>query len=157
MTPTHAFTLSGQVSIELKDTRRPLQDEIRHRLQMLDGQQRYSLVFWAIPDGVPFDRVDVDAVGEYLQCAGSAQRMTVEMRHVDDSGVAHHVVIGRPGPADGDGAARDDPDEVVPWDGHEARVHPHEVFDAAEAGELFVSYYETGDVPASYARRPIEL
>lgn len=163
MIPTHAFTLNGRTSLEVDDAQRPVHDEIRHRLQLLDATSRYSIILWAIPRDVPFDMVDPDTVEEYLQCAGSAERMTVEIRRLVD-GVARQEVIGRPGGTGGEPGAPGadkpvaaEPDVAIPWNGYEARVYPNEVFDSEEAAHLFISYYDTGDVPSSYARRTLTL
>jgi hypothetical protein len=63
-------------------------------------------------------------------------------------------VIGRISDAAGDGAAAD---EVVPWNGYEARVRANEVLSGSEVQELFLFYYRTGELPDSYTRREIEL
>jgi hypothetical protein len=46
---------------------------------------------------------------------------------------------------------------VIPWNGCETRVYSFEVFSAAEAAEVFVRYYETGQVPDTFRLRPLSL
>lgn len=148
---THAFTLNGRTSFEVKGNVRPVHDEIRHRLQMLNGKERFSVILWKMPEGIPFDMVDPDSVREYIQCGGSAERMTVEVRTLNQ-GAPHHEVVGRAGTEIPEG----DPSEKVPFGGgYGVRVYPNEVFDADEAGDLLIAYYETGDVPSSYLKRSI--
>lgn len=65
----------------------------------------------------------------------------------------HQYVIGR---ASGD-ADETESDEIVPWNGHETPVRPNEVLSGSEVSELFVAYYQTGEVPSSFTRRPIDV
>jgi hypothetical protein len=124
-------------------------------LSRLDGVDRYSMILWELPENTPFDRVDInDGPREYLQCAGSFEgRLTAELREVRD-GSARQYVIGRISDAAGDGAAAD---EVVPWNGYEARVRANEVLSGSEVQGLFPFYYRTGELPDFYTRREIEL
>lgn len=154
MIATHAFTINGRDNWELKDSTGPIDGQLRHMLKRINGERIYSLGLWKLPEGVSLGLVDLDQDRSYIQCAGSAERMTVEVRTVE-GGIARQEVIGRPVGAAG--SPTGDPTEVVPWDEHEVRVYPNEVFDADEAGNLFVSYYETGEVPEGYTKRLIQL
>ena len=150
---THALTLNGRVHGEVKDAVMSPREVIAQRLALLDGLVRYSLSLWRLPEGVRFDSVDLAAwPREYVQAAGSADGMTVEVRRREPSGWGQYVV-GR--------AAHDNsgsPAEVViPWNGHEARVSSSEVFSAAEAAEVFARYYETGEVQGTFYFRRLSL
>ena len=46
---------------------------------------------------------------------------------------------------------------LQPWNGYEARVRANEVLTGSDVQELLLSYYRTGELPASYTRREIEL
>lgn len=152
MIATHALTMNGRINGELKDTFGSVADELRHRLSRLDGVDRYSLILWALPPGVPLDQVDLSSWPEdYIQCAGSAERMTIELRKVID-GMPHQYVIGRP--AD---SGRQSAEEIIAWDGVETSVQSHEIFDVAQAAELFYYYYKNADSPDSYTRRTLVL
>ena len=89
-----------------------------------------------------------------MQCAGTARGMTVEMREPGRRGA--HLVIGRRARA-GHAATAPTPDVAISWKENMTWVYSHEVFDADEATRLFVSYYQTGDVPPGYAKRPLDL
>ena len=120
---------------------------------LLDGTQRYSLGLWALPAGIPFDRVNFSRwLQEYLQAAGSRGRLTVEVRKLVGAS-PQQSVVGRLADLD-DQAMRD---EVVHWNGCENTVRPNEVFDAEEVGDLFVAYYASGAVPSAYVERPIAV
>lgn len=148
--PTHALTMNGRISGELKGELPPEQ-ELRRRLHLLDGKDRYSLMLWPVPGGMTFDQVDLRPwPREYMQVAGGPARMTVEVRrrHGDDF---DHFVIGRapdPGPPLTD---------VIEWDGCETFVQPNEVFDVQGVGELFVEYFRTTDVGSMYSLRRLDL
>jgi hypothetical protein len=121
-------------------------------LARIDGNVRYSLVLWAMPNGKRLGELDEDKdAREYIQCAGSAAAMTVELR-TESHGEGQQFVVGRlPDPR------IDEPQVRIPWDEFEAIVYEDEVFTAEEAVELFGSYLETGSVPAKYTLRPLSL
>jgi hypothetical protein len=154
MVATHVLTANGHFRDELKPWQGTVEDELMRRLSILDGTQRFSLTLWRLPDGVPLDRVDLDAYPqEYIQAAGSFDgKLTAEVREVVE-GTASQYVLGRASSNAEDASG----DEVVPWNGHETRVRPHEVLDGSNVSDLFVSYYRTGEVPSSYTRRRLEL
>lgn len=150
---THAVTMNGRIHGAVKDPDLSPREVIGERLALLDGVVRCSLSLWRLPESVPFDRVDLAAwPQEYVQAAGSADGMTVEVRRLGEPGRRHYVV-GR--------AVRDasgPPLEVViPWNGFEARVYSSEVFSAAEAAEVFAQYYDTGQVPDTLRLRALPL
>lgn len=152
---THALTMNGRINGELKDPDDSPEGVIRKRLSSLDGRRRFSLMLWALPHGVAFDDVDiVNGPDEYIQTAGSRERMTIEIRRIEANGPRQYVV-GRSLPS------RDDDEpaaELIEWDGGiQTIVHPSEVFCAHEAAELFVSYYATGWIPESYALRLLDV
>ncbi|MGZ6558519.1 MAG: hypothetical protein ACXVH3_02910 [Solirubrobacteraceae bacterium] len=141
------------MSSELKP--RWAEEEIVNLLSRLDGVDRYSMILWELPENTPFDLVDInDYPHEYVQCAGSFEgRLTAEVREVRD-GLARQYVIGRVSDDPGDSGGAD---EVVPWNGYEARVRANEVLTGSDVQELFLFYYRTGELPGPYTGREIEL
>ncbi|RMB61728.1 NTP pyrophosphohydrolase [Tessaracoccus antarcticus] len=103
----------------------------------------------AVPGGVPFDDVDVDAASEeYLQCAGSAGALTVELRAKASGDHEHWVLATAP--------ITGEPNHTISWDeDFSTEVHAEEVFTAHEAAPLFEEYYRTGTVPDSVPRRKV--
>jgi hypothetical protein len=150
---THALTMNGRVHGEVKDPVLSSREVIGQRLALLDGVVRYSLSLWRLPIDVPFDRVDLAAwPQQYVQAAGSADGMTVEVRLLGEPGRRQYVV-GRAG-RDASGPPVE---VVVPWNGCETGVYSSEVFSAAEAAEVFAWYYETGQIPDTFHLRPLPL
>jgi hypothetical protein len=151
---THALTMNGGIHGELKDPLDSAEDVIQKRLALLDGAGRYSLSLWELPEGVPFDRVTLKKwPQEYIQAAGSRERMTVEVRRQEVGGHRQYVIgRSRRGSQHGSAAMT-----TIVWDSVETEVLPTEVFTAAEAAELFVAYYATAGVPSTYVLRPLEL
>lgn len=148
---THALTMNGRVHGEVKDPVVSPPEVIEHRLGLLDGVVRYSLSLWRLPDGVPFDRVDLATwPQEYVQTAGSADGMTVEVRRAEQSGWGRYV-IGRPSRD----TAGPPVEVVIPWNGYEAHVSSDEAFSAPEAAEVFTQYYATGQIPGTFHFRPL--
>lgn len=144
MSTGYAFTMNGRIHGELKETWAPAAEEIRRRVALLDGTERFSLSLWRLPPGVDLDRVKLDRwPQEYIQTAGCRDRLTVEVRRLE-AGVLCQDVVGR----GGEGA--DGPrDQAVRWSVHETVVAATELYTTAEAGDLFVAYYESGRVPSS--------
>lgn len=152
MIATHAYSVNGQAWSELQDSFGPPSEELKGLLSRLDGVERYSLILWALPEGKYLDETSpADDAREYLQCAGKAERLVVEIRRIVD-GKPQQYVIGRPA-----GSTSSEADEEVHWSNFMTLVHENEVFDAIEAADLFASYYETGEVPAQYVERPLTL
>jgi hypothetical protein len=148
----HAVTINGSRSFEVKEPIDEARDLLRNTLARIDGKARYSLVLWAMPAGKRLNELNehTDA-RQYIQCAGSATAMTVELRTEED-GKGHQYVVGRlPGPR------LKEPQVRIPWDKFEAVVYEDEIFTAEEAFELFGSYLETGTIPAKFALRPLSL
>ena len=142
--------MNGRIHGELKNPDLPPDAEIRRLVKLLDGSYRYSLILWALPPGVAFDRVNFKAWPvEYIQAAGSLDRMTVEVRQVVDD-VPRQCVVGRPGVPPGG-------QEIVEWNESTTSVMANELFRADEAGDLFVAYYATGSVPGNYRLRQIAI
>lgn len=152
MIATHAFVINGRDNWELKDGIGPIPDQLRRMLGRLNGERLCSLGLWKIPEGTSLDLVDLKKERSYIQSGGAADRMTVEL-HTVDNGAVRHEVIGR----NHGTTAGGDPKEEISVGGHVHRVYPDEVFDADEAGDLFIAYYGTGDVPSGYLKRAVQL
>lgn len=153
MIATHAFNMNGQFWAELKDSFGPIDEEIHRLLRRLNGSERFSFTLSRLPEGKRLDEVSVaNDLREYLQCAGSAGRMMVEMRTVAADASEQQFVVGRPA---GTNDAMRSVD--VRWNTFVTRVQQNEVFDADEAAAIFFAYYETARIPSTYVLRPIEL
>ena len=143
--------MNGRIHGELKDPLDPPEDIIRQRLALLDGVNRYSFSLWRLPERVPFERVDLDRwPQEYIQAAGSKERLTVEIRRIE--GIGRQYVVGKCPPA-----GPMSHQVAIHWSGYETCVQENEVFTAVEAAEVFVHYYATGRIPEVYALRNLVL
>lgn len=152
MTTAHAVTMNGRITTVLKPmSGRSIQEELSARLALLDGQSRFALLLWRLPDGVPFDLADLDSGPmEYIQCAGGvAGRFTCEVRRISTDGSPRQKIIGRP-PRDETSTALT---ETIDWAENKTTVRQNEVLDLTEVCELFGSYLTSGDIPASYEAR----
>lgn len=148
-TVTHALTMNGRIHSELKDRADTPETVIRQRLSLLDGNRRFSLGLWAIPGGVTFDDVDLAQwPKEYIQVAGAQERMTIEVRKLE-ADQPRQYIIGHHART----YEEDRQSEIIHWNGCEATVLPSEVFNAAEAADIFMFYYATGSVPKSCTLR----
>lgn len=149
---TYAVTMNGRVHTELKSYDRTPVEELRHRVHLLDGVERHSLLLWKLPEGVPFDRVDLDAwPQEYIQAAGGGDGFTVEERRLVGGEPNEYIVGHDPAPEPSDA------DEVIHWNGLQAHVRSNEVWTSDEVAELFTTYLVEGELPPALTRRPLIL
>lgn len=157
--PTHIAERNGSSRMPLVDDIRPYPEQIKFTLNRMNGSSFWAWSLWRAPEGADLLE-SLPASDEYIQCAGTADALTVEVRKVDSAGTAHQYVVGRPaGDADAQPPADAQPSVVIRWDDgrHSTTVHPSEVFTADEAAEIFSAYQQHGDVPAQYALRALDL
>jgi hypothetical protein len=125
-------------------------DDFTRILKRLDGSKIFSLILWKLPEGKSLDDTSPKRdANEYMQVAGSADRMTVEVRRIRAGNVEHYVVGHSPN------GAEQGQTETIHWDSVDTIVAPNEVFSAAESARLFDTYYRTDWVPSDYVLRPI--
>ena len=143
---TVAQTIDGQVH---GPARLSARFGFSHVLGRMDGVEFFAYNMWHHPEAVHFDDVDVEAhSNEFLQCAGSAEALTVELREKTENGYAHWVLSTAP--------ITGEPDRIITWDeDFSTHVHQEEVFTSEQAAPLFEEYYRTGTIPASVPRRPL--
>ena len=152
MIPTHSLGINGRSWMEFHTTAAGERDDFAQILRRVDGHKLYSLILWKLPEGKTLDQTDAfEDANEYMQCAGSTDRMTVEVRRIGGGRVEHYVVGHALNGSDLDRR------ETILWDSAETIVAPNEVFKAAEAAALFEAYYETGWVPSRYLLRPVSI
>lgn len=125
------------------------QGRFDQELRALDGADRWGLVLEVRP---PIGAEKDHAAVRYLQSAGSAAAMMLEIRQPDgaDHGdVSVRSVIGRSGVNPG-------LQDVAVTSHLSENVYRHEVFTAAEAANVFRAYYHDDALPAGYTLRPVE-
>lgn len=150
---THVVQSNGFSRGPLVDVVRPYADQLRFSLNRMNGTSFWAYSLWRAPEDANLLE-DIPMSDEYLQSAGSAEALTVELRVVGDDGVAHQYTVGKPGEE-----PTGEPTEVIRWDEgrHSTKVHPSEVFTADEAAEVFQAYFLTDTVPASYTLRELDM
>lgn len=123
-------------------------------LRRLDGVNRWYITFYALPSGKRYEDVRNEATVEYIQAAGRADAMILDIRKSGGTEWGADWVRYMIGHAhEGDTAALDVAIELP----HGAEmVSGPEVFEAEEAADIFVHYYRTGDIPQGYVLRPVE-
>lgn len=151
MIPTHVVTANGTIQIEVHELL-GAERAVRRTVAILDGREDYSTSLWRLPSGKQLsDNLPVGWPYSYIQSAGSAERMSIELRVADgDHGVQY--AVGHP---------TDDPSgqELVriQWDDRTLLVFENEVFDAREAGDIYWHYYQHGAIPEGYFLRPLDV
>ncbi len=150
---------TGYDGFDVPQTPQSFADDTEQRLtepDFLEGYKRYALVVWALPEGVdhvddvPHDSV---ALSNYMQCGGSTQAMTVEVRVTQEDGSYEHYVVARKPVADSDAWT------TITWVGNRmpVQVHPEEVFTGEQAAPVFRAYIEDGVIPPRELLRTLDI
>lgn len=149
--PSHITQRNGSSRMVLIDDIRSHAEQIRFSLNRMNGESFWAWALWRAPEGTDL-LASIPLSDEYIQCAGSAQAMTIEMRTLESDRSARQYTVGRPG-----GDTEGNPTEVIRWDGggHSKKVFPSEVFTADEAAEVFYAYFRTDKVTEPYILREL--
>ena len=142
---------------DVPQTPQSFADDTEQRLtepDFLEGYKRYALVVWALPEGVdhvddvPHDSV---ALSNYMQCGGSTQAMTVEVRVTQEDGSYEHYVVARKPVVDPDAWT------TITYNNTPLQVHPEEVFTGEQAVPVFRAYIEDGVIPPRELLRTLDI
>lgn len=149
--PTHVMVYTDGWAATMGDGSGPLQFLGPLRAFGTDGN--WYVTFYRLPEGKSYEDVRGEVTTEYIQAAGDAAAMVLDIRKPggEQWGVSWvRYIIGH--------AHEGNPplDVAIPLPNGAQMVSAPEVFAADEAAELFISYYRTGDIPAGYALRPVE-
>ncbi|NYD66374.1 hypothetical protein [Agromyces atrinae] len=145
--------MNGRRHGELVDYFRSYPDQILATLSNMDGDSFFAWQLWELPEGARHHDVDVVTLDQrtYIQCAGSADAMSVEVRAFDDDGVPHQLIVGRPGSREGE------PGVAITFAENTLHVYELEVFNATEAAGIFYQYFLDGTIPAQYVTREFDM
>ena len=148
---------TGYDGFDVPQTPQSFADDTEQRLtepDFLEGYKRYALVVWALPEGVdhvddvPHDSV---ALSNYMQCGGSTEAMTVEVRVTQEDGSYEHYVVARKPVADPDAWT------TIMYNNTPLQVHPEEVFTGEQAAPVFRAYIEGGVIPPRELLRTLDI
>ncbi|QZH65020.1 hypothetical protein [Mycolicibacterium farcinogenes] len=122
-------------------------------LRRLNGAERWFVLLYPLPPGKSYLDVRNEATEQFIQAAGTAEAMMLDIRKPGgDQWGAKWVryIIGH--------EHEGDPPLDVPIELPKAAemVSAPEVFEAEEAGDIVFTYYKTGDIPPGYVLRPVE-
>jgi len=149
---THVETTNGRNRMFLDDGVRPFRDGIHRMLSLLDGDGRWSYSLARGPLGKDIDEIGPEWPKSFLQAGGTATRMALEVRYVEDDGKERQYAVGLPG-----GDYTGEPSETVIIAGNEFSVYPNEVFTAEQATDVFFGYFQTDRVPDEYPLRRLDF
>ena len=145
----HAYTINGGTMLELEVESLDAAVTPLHRM----SKDFYAYSIWRQPEGVEWgSRLPEGWPSEYLQSAGTAEAMSVEIRRLKH-GVHRQYAIGR------NGERVAPPAEVIVWGPNSRRlsVYSDEIFGADEAAAIYLHYCRTGGVPGAYSLRLLDL
>ncbi|MDO3648037.1 hypothetical protein [Nocardia mangyaensis] len=147
---THRVTYSDRLKVFIgphEDV-----DSFLRPLRRMDGHQRFSLDLTVLPEPMPATEVTTavsTARGDLaLQCAGSADAMTLQLRTTIDH-VTRRYTLGFPGHRLGL------PTVYLPHGDGDTYVYAEEVFTAEHAAEIFRDFFRDGTVSEGLLQREI--
>ncbi|MGW6422760.1 hypothetical protein ACWF82_08795 [Nocardia sp. NPDC055053] len=147
---THRVTYSDRLKVFIGPNEDV--DSFLRPLRRMDGHQRYALDLAVLPEPMPATEVTATvsaARGDLaLQCAGSADAMTLQLRMTVDH-VTRRYTLGFPGTRLGL------PTVYVPHGDDDTYVYPEEVFTAERAAEICRGFFHDGIVPGWLQHREI--
>ena len=145
---------NGEVSMPLTSSYWPIPDQIRRNLDQLNGDSDFAyLMYYVDDDGGWPDAPNYDPskhVDTFMQSAGSADAMTIEIKRKEADGEYHQYAVGRPR----DATART---VEISFVGNTLTVPSSEVFDAAQAADIYYTYFQTRDIPHDLTLRELDL
>jgi hypothetical protein len=148
--PFAETTPSGQTGW-VDERRRTATERAARMLTTLDGVERLTYSVWrgTRPESIVVRSSDV---GEsFVQAAGSAEAMTVEVRLPGPDGRGHLHTVGKQAPVSEDSV-------LIPTSAERAvRVFSNEVFTADEAADVFAQYIDSGAVGEPFTLRERDL
>jgi hypothetical protein len=144
--PTHVQA-TNRSSGWMSDFTEEIPDQIAAIVNRLgDGRYTYMSIYRLPTDAGIYDDVHPT---EWMQATGVApDRLTVEIKQADATGVHCVYTIGRPR-----GAGEAAETEPIQNGGNTYLVRPAEVLTATDAIQLFQHYYETHSVPSGWSLR----
>lgn len=152
--PTFVYEINGASFANLISGPRSYEDNLRRMVTLLGKSDRSTFSLSRLPDGQNIWDVTRESLPSvFLQAAGTAGAMTIEWRRMEQDGTERLYTIGHGEPREGEPHVTID---FLDGTAH-ALVYPDEVFDADEAGEIFVHYFHTLTVPDRYALRELNL
>ncbi len=152
-TPTHLIN-TGQSDMYIGP--HETVDDFEAELRALDGGVNCAISLSKLPRpgwSGDFSSSELFALKSfYVQAAGRAEEMTIEIRKAVDASVAQFVV-GLP-PAS---SQSEHPEVHIKIGDHGTMVYSNEVFDAQSGAQVFFEYYLTGEISSKYSLRRIEV
>ncbi|SPX87819.1 Uncharacterised protein [Mycobacteroides abscessus] len=154
--PTHESvtgTTAGTITSWMSEFREEIPHAIAYNINALGADGGFDDVhtsyrIYRIPEGAK--QGDQISPKEWIQTAGTAERLTVEIKRAEADGQYHHYVIGHPSTATSSGDT-----ENIQFGEFQLPVQPSEVLTADEAIRLFQHYYDYNDVAPGWELRPL--
>lgn len=149
--PGFGLEINGRSSTSFPHPTDDPEDKLRASFARMDGDRLFAFLLWELPAGQSFgDGRPLDP-REFIQCAGSADALTVEVREEADDGSHVLSTLGR---ADDQGGRAE---MAIQWRGNTKMVRRNEQWSSDDAADLFLTYWRTGALPRNISKRPVTL
>lgn len=148
---SHAQTTPGGSTRYLLSQPGTVPEQLGSTLRGMNGAERTTYVIWPSENPVTAIVTPQNGGDSFMQAAGSADAMTIEVRILGSDGRWHLYTVGRQEPNNGETL-------LVPLnDTRQIRIFTNEAFTADEAVDIFSTYYLTNTVSQSYQLRQLDL
>jgi hypothetical protein len=128
-------------------------EKLRGAFGRTDGDRLFAFLLWELPiDGRFEEGLQGVEPLTFVQCAGSADALTVELREPGES--CGGYVLSTLGRTSDETGPRD---VAIDWRGNTKHVHHNERWSSDEAADLFLTYWRNGrTLPPGLTKRPVE-
>jgi hypothetical protein len=152
MKPTHATSSNWKTYMTVAVDLAEADQELLRKLQNMDGDLRWCVALWRLPEDTPTRGLNYDGAKEFIQSAGNRGRMTVELRRYEAGRQDYcQYLVGRPASP-----------QVAPllakvgWQDKTVALFENEVFSAESAAEIYSYYLRHDEVPAYCTLRIVD-
>lgn len=145
----------------LEETAQQTAQKMAHRLtdpSFLSDHAYFATGAWALPPGVHYYNVSYDdpARDNYIQCAGTYQALTIEIRTTEPNGSYKHYTVAREPVTNPNHWTQltinnGDPKGIV------VDLHPEELFTGPQAAQVFTPYILNATLPPPHLLRQTDV
>lgn len=138
--------MSGEYGVDTDELKR-----LTERMAEVEARAEAAIAAMnAEVDGLHSPRGDNISPKEWIQVAGTADRLTVEAKFFSKYGLYRQYVVGRK-----EARTEQSETESIQFGEHQIPVRPSEVLTAAEAIQLFLYFYDNNRVEAGWHLREL--
>lgn len=139
--------MNGEILGVLIDSVRSYPEQIKYSLKIMNGESFWAYGIWRAPEDADLLE-DLPFTDYFIQCAGAADALTIEVSQKNSEGILTLYTLGKPTEQKGDKVEiKLQRSKAVIW------VSRHEIFTAEEAASIFYQYFLDDTIPKELTLR----